>query len=95
MNKKVYLDFERPLAELEEKIDDLKAHAASENIDMSSELATLEKRAKKLEKEIYTNLTQVLHRLEDFFMIFAESKHQRRFGVGLYSLVFQVLKYFK
>jgi len=58
MNKKVYLDFERPLAELEEKIDDLKAHAASENIDMSSELATLEERAKKLEKEIYTNLTR-------------------------------------
>ena len=58
MNKKVYLDFERPLAELEEKIDDLKAHEASENIDMSSELATLEERAKKLEKEIYTNLTR-------------------------------------
>ena len=58
MNKKVYLDFERPLAELGEKIDDLKAHAASENIDMSSELATLEERAKKLEKEIYSNLTR-------------------------------------
>ena len=58
MNKKVYLDFERPLAELEEKIDDMKAHATSENIDMSSELATLEERAKKLEKEIYTNLTR-------------------------------------
>ena len=58
MNKKVYLDFESPLAELEEKIDDLKAHAASENIDMSSELATLEERAKKLGKEIYTNLTR-------------------------------------
>lgn len=70
MNKKVYLDFERPLAELEEKIDDLKAHAASENIDMSSELATLEERAKKLEKEIYTNLTR--------WQIYQVARHPQR-----------------
>jgi len=58
MNKKAYLDFERPLADLEERMDALKARAESENIDLASDLAKLEEEAKSIEHNIYSNLTR-------------------------------------
>lgn len=58
MNKRFYLDFERPIAELETKIEDLKAHARAENLDVSDELATLEEKVRKLEQKIYSSLTR-------------------------------------
>ena len=58
MNKKIYLDFERPIAELEKKIEEIKVHAETEKIDMPSEVAILQKRVQKLEQEIYANLTR-------------------------------------
>jgi acetyl-CoA carboxylase carboxyl transferase subunit alpha len=70
MKKKVYLDFERPLADLEEKINDLKARAESENVDVSSELASLEEKEKNLEKEIYSNLTR--------WQIYQMARHPQR-----------------
>ena len=42
MKKNAYLDFERPIAQLEEKIDEIKAQAAAENLDVRAELASLE-----------------------------------------------------
>ena len=58
MNKKIYLDFERPIAELEKKIEEIRVHAETEKIDMPSEVAILQKRVQKLEQEIYANLTR-------------------------------------
>jgi acetyl-CoA carboxylase carboxyl transferase subunit alpha len=56
--KKTYLDFERPIAALDKKIEDLKTRAETENIDMSAELSTLEKRLQKVEKEIYSDMSR-------------------------------------
>ena len=58
MNEKTYLDFERPIAELEHKIEEIVAQAEAENLDMSEELTTLREKIQKLEKDIYSNLTR-------------------------------------
>jgi len=52
------LDFERPLIELEKKIDELKALSTSGSVDFSSEISKLEKKAKKLQTEIFSDLTR-------------------------------------
>lgn len=52
-----YLDFEKPIADLETKIGELREYS-TDNVDFSSEIAKLEKKADKLKKEIYTNLTR-------------------------------------
>lgn len=50
------LDFEKPLIEVEKKIEELKTLASDSN-EASSELAKLEKKAEKLRKSIFSNLT--------------------------------------
>ena len=52
------LDFERPLIELEKKIDELKALSTSGSVDFTAEIAKLEKKAKKLQTEIFSDLTR-------------------------------------
>jgi acetyl-CoA carboxylase carboxyl transferase subunit alpha len=52
------LDFERPLIELEKKIDELKALSTSGSVDFTSEISKLEKKAKKLQTEIFSDLTR-------------------------------------
>ncbi|MCY1077738.1 acetyl-CoA carboxylase carboxyltransferase subunit alpha [Archangium lansingense] len=52
------LDFERPLIELEKKIDELKALSASGSVDFTSEISKLEKKAKKLQTEIFSDLSR-------------------------------------
>ncbi len=52
------LDFEKPIAELEQKIQDIKAHAEAEDIDMAEELSRLEEKARKLKEEVYSNLSR-------------------------------------
>ncbi|MGB4811461.1 MAG: acetyl-CoA carboxylase carboxyltransferase subunit alpha [Methylophilaceae bacterium] len=53
-----YLDFEQPIAELENQIDGLQlAHNANDAIDVTKELTTLKNKCKKLSAEIYSNLT--------------------------------------
>src|SRR5687767_16013351 len=52
------LDFERPLIELEKKIDELKALSHTGTVDFTSEIARLEKKAKKLQTEIFSDLTR-------------------------------------
>jgi len=53
-----YLDFEKPIVELELKIKDLKARAAGENLSVEKEIAPLEARAEKLRHKVYDNLTR-------------------------------------
>lgn len=52
------LEFERPLIELEKKIDELKLLSKSGSIDMTSEIGRLEKKAKKLQAEIFNDLSR-------------------------------------
>lgn len=51
------LEFERPLIELRQKINELKSFTADNTLDFSEEISRLEARYEKLEREIYDNLT--------------------------------------
>ncbi|NOY13251.1 MAG: acetyl-CoA carboxylase carboxyltransferase subunit alpha [Deltaproteobacteria bacterium] len=52
-----YLDFEKPIAELETKIGELREYS-TDNVDFSSDIVKLEKKADKLKKEIYSKLSR-------------------------------------
>ena len=53
-----YLDFEKPVAELEAKLDELRALAASgEAVAIGDEIARLEAKAAQALKDLYANLT--------------------------------------
>src|SRR5690348_12357966 len=51
------LDFEKPLAELEKQIDELKRLAGDQQLNVTDEIAPLEKKLTELREEIYRNLT--------------------------------------
>ncbi|HEV8122716.1 MAG TPA: acetyl-CoA carboxylase carboxyltransferase subunit alpha [Gemmatimonadales bacterium] len=53
------LEFEKPLAELERQIEDLKRLGVERQIDVDSELKGLENRLETLRAEIYQNLTPI------------------------------------
>jgi acetyl-CoA carboxylase carboxyl transferase subunit alpha len=53
---RTYLDFEKPIAELEAKIDELKALAATGS-DIGDEVARLEEKAAQALLDVYDNLT--------------------------------------
>ncbi len=52
-----FLDFEKPLVELEQKIRELREYS-TEKVDFSGEIKKLEKKAEKLRDEIFSNLTR-------------------------------------
>ncbi len=52
-----FLDFERPIVELERKIRDMRDFATEERVDFTEEIGALEKKLKRLQNEIYSNLT--------------------------------------
>ena len=52
------LDFERPLIDLERKIDELKQLSGTGSVDFTAEIAKLEKKAKKLQQEIFSDLSR-------------------------------------
>ena len=52
-----FLDFERPLLELETQIEDLRAFADTQKLEVREELERLEAKAEKLRQQIYGNLT--------------------------------------
>jgi len=52
-----FLDFEKPLVELEQKIRELRDYS-TDSVDFSSEIKKLEKKAEKLREEIFTNLSR-------------------------------------
>jgi acetyl-CoA carboxylase carboxyl transferase subunit alpha len=51
------LDFEKPIAELERQIEDLKRLASQRALDVGREIAPLEAKLAELRSEIYRNLT--------------------------------------
>src|SRR6202022_4642847 len=51
-----YLDFEKPVAELDSKIDELRALAASGS-DISEEISRIEEKAAQALNDLYANLT--------------------------------------
>ncbi len=53
-----YLEFERPLVELEKKISDMKDFSVGESIELDGEIASLEKKLARLRKDIYSRLTR-------------------------------------
>jgi len=52
-----YLDFERPVAELENKIEELKRLADGRDMNINSEIKKLEKKARHLRADIFSRLT--------------------------------------
>ncbi|ACX51590.1 acetyl-CoA carboxylase, carboxyl transferase, alpha subunit [Ammonifex degensii KC4] len=52
-----YLDFERPLVELEEKIAELTSFSQEKGLDLSEEIAKLHQRAEELKRQIFAHLT--------------------------------------
>ncbi len=52
-----YLDFERPVAELENKIEELKRLADGRDMNITAEIKKLEKKARDLRADIFSKLT--------------------------------------
>jgi acetyl-CoA carboxylase carboxyl transferase subunit alpha len=89
---KSVLEFEKPIIELEQKIEEMRKY--SDNLDIVDEIATLEKKVNQLRESIFTNLTRwqrvqlarhperpytldyIQHMLKDF----VEMHGDRRFG---------------
>lgn len=51
------LDFERPIMELEAKIEELKKSGASKQINLDPEIKRIEQKLEKMKEDIYSNLT--------------------------------------
>jgi acetyl-CoA carboxylase carboxyl transferase subunit alpha len=89
-----WLDFEKPVIELEQKIQELRAHAAEKGLEAESELSDLERKAEELRREVYANLTPyqrvqlarhprrpyALDYVEKCFTAFTELHGDRHFG---------------
>lgn len=52
------MEFEKPIVELENKIAEMKAYAADENVELKEEIKRLEARLQKLMEETYSKLTR-------------------------------------
>lgn len=50
------LDFEKPLTEIQNKIDELKQISAESGMDLTKEIETFEQQAQEYKKELYANL---------------------------------------
>ncbi len=57
MNQYV-LDFEKPIAEIEKRIAELRDYSVQEDLTMHKEIEKLEEKAQKLRKQIYSKLTR-------------------------------------
>lgn len=89
-----YLDFEKPIQELETKIEELRKLSDGSDIDLSQEIKRLNKKLKDLKTEVYSNLnawqkTQIarhpdrpytLDYISMIFEDFIELHGDRRFG---------------
>ncbi len=51
------LEFEKPIAELEREVEKLRAKSASQDIDMSGDIASMESKLAETRQRIYENLT--------------------------------------
>ena len=50
-------DFEKPIIELENKIEELRKFSQDKSVDLTSEISDLETKLKALRKEIYSGLS--------------------------------------
>ncbi len=97
MAKKIFLDFEQPIAELEGKIDELRYVQSESAVDISEEIDQLSKKSLQLTKEIYSDLTPwqitkiarhaerpyTLDYINDIFTDFVELHGDRHFADDL------------
>ena len=88
------LEFEKPIAELEREVEKLRAKSASQDIDMSGDIASMEAKLANTRRMIYENLTpwqrvQIARHTQRPFMLdyiahaftdFCELHGDRRFG---------------
>jgi len=51
-------DFEKPIVELETKIEEMRQLSQSGEVDISAEISQLEAKAQKLREEVYSSLTR-------------------------------------
>lgn len=51
------LDFEKPIIELERKVEELRKFSATEKLELGSEISKLEDKLQRVKKEIFENLT--------------------------------------
>ncbi len=89
-----YLDFEKPIAEIDKKIAELRAFSFHPDAKVNEEIAKLEKQLEKVQKKIFSNLTRwqrtqlsrhvnrptFLDYVERIFNNFIELHGDRRFG---------------
>ena len=52
------LEFEKPIFDLEKKIEEMKEYTVSSGVDMKDDIARLEKKSKELRSQIYSNLNR-------------------------------------
>ena len=57
MAKRTFLDFEQPIAELENKIEELRTVQTDSSVDISDEIEQLAKKSQQLTKTIYSDLS--------------------------------------
>jgi len=50
------LDFERPIAELERKLDDLKRHSRAQDIDFDPEVRRIQAKIEEMRRQVYSRL---------------------------------------
>ena len=89
-----YLDFEKPLVELEREIEDLKRFSKGKQLHFGEQLKTLEDKFHRLHKEIFTNLSgwqitqlarhidrpKLCHYIQWMFQNFIELHGDRTYG---------------
>ncbi len=51
------LDFEKPIVELEDKLEDLRQHSRDNNVNLDPEVQRMEVKIEETKKEVYANLT--------------------------------------
>ena len=57
-DRSFYLDFERPVVELEKRLEEMQAQARTDGLDLGRELNSLERSLEKVRRQTYTNLTR-------------------------------------
>ena len=57
MSNNVILEFEKPISELEAKVNELRSLSDTNQIDVSAEIAVLNKKLEETKKQVYSNLT--------------------------------------
>ena len=97
MAKRIFLDFEQPIAELETKIEELRYVQVESAVDISEEIEQLSKKSQQLTKDIYSDLTPwqitkiarhperpyTLDYINDIFTDFVEMHGDRHFSDDL------------